>query len=240
MPRHKLPDKNFDWTPELAYVIGLLTTDGNLSKDGRHIIMRSSDLQLLNTFKKCIGLENKVAQTKNDSFAKRPCYKLQFGDVQLYRWLLKIGLFPAKSYTIGPLKIADQYFSDFLRGHIDGDGSIITYKDYYNTFKNPAYIYTRLYICFRSASKNHIEWLRGKTTKLYNIKGSIAEQKPRRKEQSTSIWILKFAKKESIKLLHWIYYKNNLPCLKRKKKVAEKALKLLANQKRKKYAKQKK
>jgi hypothetical protein len=50
MSRHKLPDKNFDWSAELAYIIGLLTTDGNLSNDGRHIIMRSSDLQLLNTF----------------------------------------------------------------------------------------------------------------------------------------------------------------------------------------------
>jgi len=235
MPRHKLPDKNFDWTTNLAYIIGLLTTDGNLSKDGRHIIMRSSDLQLLDTFKKCLHLTNKIAQSKNDGWAKKPRYRIQFGNVQLYRWLLKIGLFPAKSYIIGPLKIANQYFSDFLRGHLDGDGSIITYKDYYNVFKNPAYIYTRLYICFRSASKNHIEWLRKKTTKLYNIKGSIAEQKPRRKEQSTSIWILKFAKKESIRLLHRIYYKDNLPCLKRKKKIADKTLELLRNQKRKKY-----
>jgi hypothetical protein len=138
------------------------------------------------------------------------------------------------------LNIPDLYFRDFLRGHLDGDGSIITYKDYYNTFINPAYIYTRLYICFRSASKNHIEWLREKTIKLYNIKGSIAEQKPRRKEQSTSIWILRFAKKESIKLLYWIYYEDNLPCLKRKKIIADKVLKLLSNQKKKKYTKQKK
>jgi hypothetical protein len=47
MPQHKLPEKNFNWTPELAYTIGLLTTDGNLSKDGRHITIRSSDIQII-------------------------------------------------------------------------------------------------------------------------------------------------------------------------------------------------
>jgi len=64
MPRHKLPPKNFKWSAELAYLIGLLATDGNLSKDGRHITMRSSDLQLLITFKKCLHLTNKIAQSK--------------------------------------------------------------------------------------------------------------------------------------------------------------------------------
>ena len=100
MPRHKLPDKDFKWTPELAYVIGLLTTDGNLSKNGRNITMRSSDTQLLKTFKKCLGLTTKITQSRNDGWAKKPCYRVDFSNVQFYRWLLKIGLFPAKTYTI--------------------------------------------------------------------------------------------------------------------------------------------
>ena len=74
MPKAKLPDKDFKWTPELAYVTGLLTTDGNLSKDGCHLAIRSSDFQLLKTFKKCLNLNNKIIQTKNDQWAKRPCY----------------------------------------------------------------------------------------------------------------------------------------------------------------------
>jgi len=137
MPKPRLPDKDFEWTPELAYAVGLLTTDGNLSKDGRHITMRSSDVQLLKTFKKCLNLPYKIVQSKNDGWAKKPCYRVQFSKVQFYRWLLKIGLFPRKTYTIGELKVPNEYFPDFLRGHLDGDGSITTYKDYWNTFKNP-------------------------------------------------------------------------------------------------------
>ena len=133
--RKKLPDIDFEWTPELAYAIGLITTDGNLSNDGRHISLRSSDTQLLETFKKCLNLSNEITLAKKakTSWEKKLSYKVQFGNVQLYRWLLKIGLFPNKTYTIGELKIPDEYFIDFLRGHLDGDGNIRFYKDEYNT-----------------------------------------------------------------------------------------------------------
>jgi len=43
MPRIKLPPKDFKWTPDLAYAVGLLVTDGNLSGDGRHITLRSKE-----------------------------------------------------------------------------------------------------------------------------------------------------------------------------------------------------
>lgn len=238
MSRHKLPDKNFDWSTELAYIVGLLTTDGNLSNDGRHINMRSSDLQLLNTFKKCLHISNKIAQTHNDGFAKRPCYRIQFGNVQFYRWLLKIGLFPNKTYTIRNLRIPNLYFRDFLRGHLDGDGSITTYKDYYNTFKNPEYVYIRLWLVFISVSKMHMQWIRNTIYKLTLIHGHIYCTKPRASHQ-VAMWRLKYAKNDSIKLLQWIYYKRNLPCLRRKREIADKVLNLLRKQKRKKYTKQK-
>jgi len=204
MPKPKLPNRNFKWTPKLAYIIGLLTTDGNLSKDGRHITMRSSEIQLLKTFNDCLDKildkSYKIARSKNDSLAKKPCYRVQFSNVQFYRWLLKIGLFPAKTYTIGKLKIVDRYFKDFLRGHLDGDGSIITYKDFYNTYKNPKYIYTRLWVNFISASGIHIKWLRKKIFNLLSINGHLSQGKIYNK-QTVGIWKLKFAKKRIYKII---------------------------------------
>ncbi|MDP3093174.1 MAG: hypothetical protein Q8N16_00215 [bacterium] len=238
MPAHKLPDKDFSWTPKLAYAIGLLTTDGNLSGDGRDMSMRSSDIQLLKTFKQCLGLKNKIARSKNDGWATKPSYRVQFGNVQFYQWLLKIGLFPAKTYTIGELKIPDECFRDFLRGHLDGDGSVWTYKDRWNTFKNAKYVYTRLWVRFISASKNHIQWLKENISKLTKLNGHVWERKPSRSYQTTSIWEIKFAKKESIKLLQWLYYKKNLPCLERKRKIALRAMAIISKEKRRKYTKQ--
>ncbi|MBI3638400.1 hypothetical protein HY227_01500 [Candidatus Wolfebacteria bacterium] len=237
MPKKKLPDESFKWTPELAYVIGLLVTDGCLSKDGRHIAMRSSDIQLLKTFKKCLNLSNRISKTLNNGWSKKPSYVLSFGNVRLYRWLLKIGLFPAKTYTIGEVKIPDEYFRDFLRGHLDGDGSVWAYKDYYNTHKNSKYIYNRLFVRFISASETHIKWLRENIYKQFFIKGHTWKRLPSRQDQTTSIHEIKFAKKESIKLLNWIYYQNDLPCLERKRIIALKAIDKISKEKRRKYTK---
>ena len=59
-------NKNYQvkWTPEFAYAIGLLTTDGNLSKDGRHITFTSKDIQLVKTFKKYLNLTDVKIGTK--------------------------------------------------------------------------------------------------------------------------------------------------------------------------------
>ncbi|MCL5010860.1 MAG: hypothetical protein M1127_01465 [Patescibacteria group bacterium] len=222
MPAHKLPFKKFDWTPEIAYVIGLIATDGNLSKNGRNITMRSSDIQQLENFKKCLSIQTEIVQSKNDGIFSLFVPRVQFSNTQLYNWFLSIGLSPAKTYTIGELKIPDKYFRDFLRGHLDGDGSISTYQDKWNTFKNPSYVYTRLWTRFISASKNHIQWLRENIIQLAGCNGHVWEAKPKRKIQTTSMWILKFGKKESIKLLNWIYYAPDIPCLSRKREVAKK------------------
>ncbi|MDI6591819.1 MAG: hypothetical protein QME61_02720 [Patescibacteria group bacterium] len=236
MPKAKLPGKEFEWSPELAYAIGLLTTDGNLSGDGRHMTMRSCDVQLLKTFKKCLNLSNKISETFNNGWASKRAYRVQFGNVQFYRWLVKIGLSPRKTYTLGELKIPDKYFPDFLRGHLDGDGSINTYMDRYNTYRGRTYTNQRIFIRFTSASNNHISWLYRKINQNNGAKGAFI-YKPPATPNCVPMWDIKFAKKESIKLLKWIYYKENLPCLKRKRIIAEKAIEKISKEKRKKYTK---
>ena len=164
MPKTKLPPKEFVWTPELAYMVGLLATDGNLSKDGRHIIMRSSDIDLLRTFKACLNLKNKICQT----------------------------------YTIGKIKIPKDYFRDFLRGHLDGDGSIFTYRDQYNMYKGKQYINTRIYTRFISASEKHIQWLHAMIKKCSPVQGALLSRPPT--ANSVRMWEVEIAKYESLPL----------------------------------------
>lgn len=45
------------WSPGLAYAIGLLATDGCLSPPGHLINLTSLDIEQLQNFCKCIGLE---------------------------------------------------------------------------------------------------------------------------------------------------------------------------------------
>ena len=202
-----------EWSAQLAYAVGLLATDGNLSSDGRHLAIPSKDKALLETVKSCLGLGNTITlQTTG-----RAVHRLQWGDREFYDWLLCIGLTPAKSLTLGPLAVPDEYFADFLRGCIDGDGSITTYIDRYNTFKKPEYVYTRLYVCLVSGSFRFVEWLRATVQRLTGLSGDLTA---RRLPMRNASWRLRYAKAESLALLPWLYYSPDVPCLARKRAVA--------------------
>lgn len=199
--------KPIKWSSEIAYVVGLITTDGCLSNDGRHIIMGSSDISQLKTFNKCLNLSNKISETKNNGWTIKPAYRVQFGNVILYKWLLNIGLMPNKTKRIGALKIPSKYFFDFLRGHLDGDG-------YIRNFQDPVYPNSeRLYIIFHSASLKHLKYLQGQIKNLLDINSSIMFH--------SKEFALQYAKKASLKLLPYLYYNDEVPCLKRKYKIAQ-------------------
>lgn len=217
-------DKSNDyrWSTELAYSVGLITTDGNLSPDKRHISVTSSDKQLLNTFRKCLNLKNKITENPKGSYTKKRCYRIQFGSVSFYNWLISIGLMPRKTFLLKDIKIPNEFLADFLRGHLDGDGSIFTYIDKYNTTKNPKYIYKRLYTSFLSGSLQHIEWLSKRIEERFDIKGTINTLEGKNSNITKKpIWKLRYAKKASIKLLKSLYHRKKLPCLSRKRKIID-------------------
>ena len=92
--------KIIKWSSELAYAAGLITTDGCLSKDSRHITLTSTDTQLLRTFKSCLGKNNRITENTPAKRFRKKAYRVQLGDVALYDFLIKIGLFPNKSLTL--------------------------------------------------------------------------------------------------------------------------------------------
>lgn len=213
---------NFKWNSNLAYAIGLIATDGNLSKDKRHILFTTTDRQLANTFKACLGIKNKIMIMPPSGFGRKRTYRINFGNVKFYQWLQRIGLMPKKTMLMGKLEIPDKYFVDFLRGHLDGDGSVFTYTDRYMKYKGKTYTYHRLYTKFISTNFNQINWIREEIKERLNMAGSLTRYL--KTNRGFPIWQLRFAKKDSLKLLSWIYYKPNLPCLNRKRKIAEQFL----------------
>jgi hypothetical protein len=205
------------WSETLAYAVGLITTDGNLSSDGRHITLVSKDMEQIKTFKNCLGIKNKVG-LKDSGFTKqRKYYYVTFGDVIFYKWLISIGLTPNKTKTLNVLKIPDHYFSDFLRGHFDGDGSCYSYWD--SRWKSSF----MFYITFISASLPHLKWLRKTLERLTNVKGHVTQ------DGHNVVWYLKYAKREAKILFKYLYKKQSSPRLVRKYK---KVLKILETDKK--------
>ncbi|MBI3635700.1 MAG: hypothetical protein HY216_05695 [Candidatus Rokubacteria bacterium] len=135
----------------------------------------------------------------------------------MYDRLIQIGLTPAKSLTLGPILVPDEFVVDFFRGCIDGDGSIVTYTDRYNTFKKPQYVYTRLYVSLVSASPKFLVWLRATVRRLTRCSGYL---NVRRSPPHSDVWCLKYAKAEALVLLRWMYYAPDVPCLQRKREIA--------------------
>ena len=202
------------WSSDFAYAIGLLTADGCLSKDGRHIDFTSKDRAQVLLFRKCLDISTRVSskRSSNGSLA----YRTQFSDVLFYRFLLTIGLTPAKSKTIAVLDVPDEYFVDFFRGYFDGDGSSYSYYD--PVFKKSF----RFYITFTSASQKFFNWLQSKTELLFGVSGYFSYNRNNPYVQ------LKFSKKEAVMLSRIMYYKKNLPHLKRKRLKIEQSLGIIS------------
>jgi hypothetical protein len=205
---NRLNTIKLEWNPDFAYAIGLLTTDGCLSKDGRHIDLTSKDLEQLKNFKKCLGLKNKIGR-KISGYSGGVSRRIQFGDINYYNFLLSIGLTPAKTHTLGELAIPDKYFRDFFRGCIDGDGNI-------SVFRHPESRYPQLRVRLASASVAFLIWIKKKISKNTGIKTGWIEHK----KDNTRVHTLIFAKDDSIKLLKYIY-NDSKRYLARKYKIAK-------------------
>lgn len=211
-PRRRRETSSISWSRELAYSVGLIATDGNLSQDGRHLAIPSKDLDLLESLRRCLGLDNRITRHGLGHH-----HRLQWGDRHFYTWLTSIGLTPRKSLTLGPIAVPDEYFADFYRGCIDGDGSITTYVDRHNDHLKPTYVYTRLYVSIVSASPQFVEWLRATVRRLSGLSGELTVRKS---PVHNDLWRLRYAKRESLALLRWIYYAPDVPCLRRKRDIA--------------------
>ena len=191
------------WSPSLAYLIGIIATDGNLSIDERHIVITSKDKSLLEDIKEVFSLSLAIGSKANGITPEKKYSVLQIGDKNFYNFLVSIGLTKNKSKTLGKLKIPKKYFSHFLRGCIDGDGNIDIYS-------HKESINKQLRIRLASASLTFLIWISEEIQKNYNSLGGWIYS-PKNK----SWHVLTYGKKDSIQILKTVY-KNKTLFLERK------------------------
>ena len=190
------------WSPNFAYAIGLITSDGNLSSDGRHITFASKDIELVKKFRVALKINNKIIRVGRGGETVKKYYGINFGDKIFYKFLNTIGLTKKKSKTIQSVNIPERFFQDFLRGLFDGDGTFYTFWDtrWPNSFC--------FKLSFASASKDFIEWLRTKLSRLYEVTGYF--------HKGAGVINLEYTKGDSKKLFNIMYYQTKLLFLNRK------------------------
>jgi hypothetical protein len=112
------------WTPEMAYVLGYWWADGCMrikSNTGAHEVrIASNDLEHLLTIAQAVSGKydlRKVASHSNT-------YVISFCSIQMYRDIERHGGTPRKSRTIGFPDIPPELLPHFVRGVVDGDGTL--------------------------------------------------------------------------------------------------------------------
>lgn len=147
------------WSENFAYAIGLICSDGCVYNNNRHVSLTSLDIEQLHNFNKALNIDVKISTKKGAGGTS--CTHIQFSDSLFHTFLISIGITPAKSQTIGVVKIPRKYFFDFFRGCFDGDGSFYSYYD--KRWKSSFMFYFTL----ASASPIFLGWIRDELEKSF-------------------------------------------------------------------------
>lgn len=151
------PPTVMQWKESTAYLVGLIASDGCITNRKNYIYFSSIDHEQVERFRDIVSVE---FTKKTAAIHYNKIWHCTVNSRYLYDICINIGITPSKSKTIQSLSTGRHHFSHFLRGYIDGNGSISCGK-----------------IMIYSGSHGFLEWLLQKCTELYGVGGSISSNK---------------------------------------------------------------
>ena len=124
-----------EWSPSLAYIIGLALTDGTIHKNMARVSFYSSDLQMLEIVKqffestRLVELhgspdKNVVLTNGTPYVGKKQMYVFHVDSMRATQRFCQLGVMPNKSYTGEYPQVAQEVWWHYFRGIFDGDGNI--------------------------------------------------------------------------------------------------------------------
>jgi DNA-binding transcriptional regulator WhiA len=148
-----------DWNADSAYVLGFFMADGCVEPKYNRISCELSmrDYDHLVNIRNLIGSRNPICVKK-----RRNSCSLAIHNRKMVNDVVSKGMIPRKTTRVRLPYMPTEVFKDFLRGYIDGDGSI-----YYNDGK-----YLRLQIL---GNLKYIKDMHEKILSLYGVTGHISE-----------------------------------------------------------------
>ncbi len=119
------PDLFSAWTPEEAWLAGLIWSDGclcieNRERGGKHIIIISTDEEIAS---QAAGIAGVSPVVKPKAPPRKLVYSVRIGQPAAVARLIDIGLGPRKS-LVAPWPAITAHEASFLRGYFDGDGHV--------------------------------------------------------------------------------------------------------------------
>jgi hypothetical protein len=192
-------DQGMDWEPALAYAVGLLATRGSLRRRGNHeVTFESPDRGLHSILKRCLRSSTPI-QAHPRMGGGETFFTTTLNDSRLHAFLLKIGFKSGSGETLGALAIPNDLFRDFMRGCIDGGGSVLSVR-------HNRHLYLRVVLF--SYNIRFVSWIHASVTQLTRLQGELDRT-------SEGRWWLEYSHRQAIAILDWLYYSSPLPCLQR-------------------------
>jgi len=222
----KLPvNENFfkTWTPKMSYILGFVVADGCIGvkrirkKDGvknYYFNITSKDKFHLEYIKKAMNAQQKIYSKGNGHSDRKDYYFIQIGHQEICKDLLRLGIYPRKTYNLNPIKVSAKYFPDFVRGFFDGDGTVYTLK----VNGTP-----QIKADFISSSLSFIKFFNTQLCKNLNIsEKTIHRELLRREDQKLIRYSIYFYIDDCEKLANFMYGNNPKLYLPRKRQIFEK------------------
>lgn len=188
-------------SPELAYIVGLIASDGHLPRQNNCVVLTTTDQELLDIFRTLLDMPDANVTVTHPLPPRKTAYMVQVCDYVFRDFIESRGITPQKTLTIGPLDIPDEVFVDFLRGELDGDGG----WHISSGWRDVQYLVAK----FTSKSRSYLEWLHSSIERLAGLVGRF------------SGYGLVYNGHNAERLGEWLYYASDLPCLTRKRNVWE-------------------
>lgn len=190
----------------MAYILGLLASDGSVSKKENLVAIQlaANDKNILEKIKNETESQRPLQfyirkETGNEIVSFRTWSKTWKNDLAHY------GIIPQKTFKlIPPYLLNDKYNIDYIRGYFDGDGSI-----YYVQNQN------RVFVEITGASKIMIDWIQDRLINQYHI--IINRPFVETLSNGTKIYKIKIGSKKEIEKLYKIFYKEKSFYIQRKK-----------------------
>lgn len=179
-------------TPESCYWAGFIAADGWITKYQLGIELSRVDKNQIENFIKSIDGNNKINYRKRNGFKYSSVY---INSKQIIKDLKdNFNIIPNKTLILEPpKKMPEEFISHFIRGYIDGDGSIGWHKHNQKM---------RLNIC--SGSKQFLEWI------VDEIKLNCETGNPKiRCVKGKELYTIEFMGKQVENILFWIYKNSN-------------------------------
>lgn len=201
----KSVNENFlkTWSPQMAYVLGLIFADGAVEdtrKSSRtcYVHLTSKDESLLNGVRAVLSSNHPlylrkphIVAIRGKQYLSSKIFNLRISNKVMYQDLVHLGVTPRKSLTMKFPDMPKRLFSFFLRGYFDGDGNLSVYI-------LAGRRASRVRVTFTSGSYKFLKSLSEKLTT--NLK---VGQKNLYKNINT--FHLRYSKREGLKILSFMY-----------------------------------